>query len=175
MTEWVQFQGPVTSPLGKWVHGTQWIGRVGFRVSVKQCYVIIWSLNIELERLWKYSECGEGSYCNDICPEVSEVATVQVMKAYGAVDVYLHLFLTLVRDWCLSALRAGYFTTGERVASRVLRENTKNLSQSTRSPGLDFNRTNTKQKFEAFECVFPYCTWRSAWPCIYYYSARGIR
>ena len=58
-------------------------------------------MNIEFERLWNYSDCDEGRYCNDICLEVSEVATVQVMEAYGAVDVYLHLFLTLVRDVCV--------------------------------------------------------------------------
>jgi len=61
------------------------------------------------------------------------------MKVYGTVD--LHLFLTLVRDGCVwSALRAGYFTPGEGAVGGVLRETTKNLSQSTRSPGLDFNR-----------------------------------
>ena len=56
-------------------------------------------------------------YCNDFYLEVSGVATVHVMKAYVAVDVYLHLFLTLVRDGCVwSAWRVGYFTPGERAA-----------------------------------------------------------
>lgn len=54
-------------------------------------------MNIEWERLWKYSEYDEGRYSNDICL----VATVQIVKAYGVVDVYLHLFVTLVRDGCV--------------------------------------------------------------------------
>jgi len=66
---------------------------------------------------------------------------VQVIKAYGAVDVYLPLFLTLVRDGCVwSDLRAGYITPGEGAAGGVLRKTTKNPSQGTLSPGLDFNR-----------------------------------
>ena len=47
-----------------------------------------------------------------------------------------------------SALRAGNFTPGERAASRLLRETTKNLSQSSRFPGLDFNRGPHEYKAE---------------------------
>jgi hypothetical protein len=47
-----------------------------------------------------------------------------------------------------SALRAGYNTPGEGAAGGVLTETTKNLSQSTRSPGLDFNRVPHEYKAE---------------------------
>lgn len=71
------------------------------------------------------------------------------MKAYGAMDVYLPLFLTLVRNGSVgSTLRAGYITPGEGAAGGVLRETTKNLSQSTRSLGLDFNRVPHEYKAE---------------------------
>ena len=63
-------------------------------------------MSIELEKLWKYSDCDEGRYCNDICLEVSNDAIVQVMKAYGTVDVYLHLSVTLVRIWVCGQLYA---------------------------------------------------------------------
>jgi hypothetical protein len=79
------------------------------------------------------------------------------MKAYGGVDVYIHIFLTSAQaESELSASRPGRFTPGERTPCR-LGEPRACLDNVEKLLGLTGTRTPTLRSSSPWPVVIPTC------------------